>query len=91
MCRTQAVHPTSNTDHADGTASGAGIGELFRQWGQAYINTYKPCKQHIKLIKSIQVCRTPALGGIVIPVVIVERSIISIRVVDIVIVCCARV
>jgi hypothetical protein len=65
MCRTQAVHPTSNPDHADGTASGAGIGELFRQWGQAYINTYKPCKQHIKLIKSIQVCRTPAMGGVV--------------------------
>ena len=25
MCRTQAVHPTSNPDHADGTASGLAL------------------------------------------------------------------
>ena len=65
MCRTQTVHPTSDTDNAYGIASSTSIGELFRQWGQRYISIYKPCKQHIKLINAIRVCRTPALGGIV--------------------------
>ena len=61
----KTVHPTSDTDNAYGIASSTGIGELFRQWGQRYISIYKPCKQHIKLINAIRVCRTPALGGIV--------------------------
>lgn len=39
------------------------IGDLFRQHGEAYIKIYKPSIQHIKLIRAIRVCRTPALGG----------------------------
>ncbi|MCO5278533.1 MAG: transposase zinc-binding domain-containing protein [Saprospiraceae bacterium] len=33
--------------------------------GTGVYQHHKPGKQHIKLIKSIQVCRTPALGGVV--------------------------
>jgi len=39
------------------------IGDLFRVHGEDYIKIYKPPKQHIKLIRSIRVCRSPALGG----------------------------
>ncbi len=39
------------------------IGDLFRKYGEDYIKIYKPPIQHIKLIRAIRVCRTPALGG----------------------------
>lgn len=39
------------------------IGDLFRKYGEEYIKIYKPPHQHIKLIRAIRVCRTPALGG----------------------------
>lgn len=39
------------------------IGDLFRTYGEDYIRIYKPPFHHIKLIRSIRVCRTPALGG----------------------------
>ena len=39
------------------------IGDLFRAYGEDYIRTYKPPLNHIKLIRAIRVCRTPALGG----------------------------
>ena len=41
----------------------ASIGDLFRNHGEDYIRIYKPPGNHIKLIRSIRVCRTPALGG----------------------------
>jgi hypothetical protein len=41
-----------------------GIGDLFREYGELYIETFKPDKQKIKLIRAIRVCKTPALGGI---------------------------
>jgi len=39
------------------------IGDLFRSYGEEYIKVYKPPLNHIKLIRAIRVCRTPALGG----------------------------
>jgi len=39
------------------------IGDLFRNYGEDYIKKYKPPLQHIKIIRAIRVCGTPALGG----------------------------
>ncbi len=39
------------------------MGKLFRDWGEEYIARYRPDVTKIKLIRSIRVCRTPALGG----------------------------
>ncbi len=36
---------------------------MFRDYGEAYIKIYRPSLQTIKLIRSIRLCRTPALGG----------------------------
>jgi len=36
---------------------------LFRDYGEAYISCYKPDLRTIKLIRSVRICRTPALGG----------------------------
>ena len=36
---------------------------MFRDHGEKYITIYQPSAQQIKLIRSIRVCRTPALGG----------------------------
>lgn len=65
MCRAQKVHKTSYREHGDEAPPESGIGVLFRQWGEEYIKSNKPCLQHIKLIRAIRVCKTPALGGIV--------------------------
>lgn len=40
-----------------------GIGDLFREHGERYIKVYKPPLIQIKLIRSIRICKTPALGG----------------------------
>lgn len=40
-----------------------GIGDLFRTFGEKYIETYKPDQRQIKLIRAIRICKTPALGG----------------------------
>lgn len=39
------------------------FGELFRKHGEAYINNFSPTLEQIKAIRSIRLCRTPALGG----------------------------
>jgi len=39
------------------------IGALFRDYGEQYIRVFKPDLQTIKLIRSIRICRTAALGG----------------------------
>ena len=39
------------------------IGELFRDYGESYIKTYGANRRTIKLIRSIRICRTAALGG----------------------------
>lgn len=36
---------------------------MFRDHGESYIRAYKPSLLEIKLIRSIRVCKTPALGG----------------------------
>lgn len=54
-----------STRHSLSTATN-GIGELFRSHGEDYIRIYKPSQRHIKLIRSIRICRTPTLGGSVI-------------------------
>jgi hypothetical protein len=36
---------------------------LFRDYGEEYIEVYKPTLQQIKLIRAIRICKTPALGG----------------------------
>jgi len=39
------------------------LGEIFRDYGEIYIQQYKPPLQHIKLIRSMRICKTPGLGG----------------------------
>lgn len=41
------------------------IGDLFRDYGEVYIQKHNPSPCDIKLIRSIQLCRTPALGATV--------------------------
>ncbi len=42
------------------------IGDLFRTWGKSYIGDYHPHVQHIRILRAIQLCRTPALGGVMV-------------------------
>jgi hypothetical protein len=51
-CDTDKVSPQENP-----------LGEIFRQYGEAYIEQYKPYIQSIKLIRAMRICKTPALGG----------------------------
>jgi hypothetical protein len=37
---------------------------LFREYGEEYIEKYRPSLQQIKLIRAIRICKTEALGGI---------------------------
>ncbi|MEL6391621.1 MAG: transposase, partial [Bacteroidota bacterium] len=53
-------HSGSESDLSSGRSS---IGSLFRDYGEAYISSYRPCKREINLIRSVRLCRTPALGG----------------------------
>ena len=39
------------------------IGQLFRDWGEIYIDTFCPDLRTIKLIRAVRACRTPTLGG----------------------------
>ena len=55
---------TPNCGHAKKfVANDNGIGDLFRDYGEKYIAVYNPDITRIKLIRSIRVCKTPALGG----------------------------
>lgn len=36
---------------------------MFREYGEEYISRFHPDMQTIKLIRSIRLCRTPAMGG----------------------------
>lgn len=42
------------------------LGEIFRQYGEAYIEQYQPSLAHIKLIRNIRKCRTPAMGAVIV-------------------------
>lgn len=55
--------PPSNCEHGHPLPDHYSIGALFRDWGEDYIRIYQPNLRTIKLIRSIRVCRTPALGG----------------------------
>jgi len=54
---------SSNCRHENRIQVGETIGDLFRDYGEKYIETYRPNLHTIKLIRSIRLCRTPALGG----------------------------
>ena len=54
---------SSNCGHGNRVPPDSTIGALFRDYGEAYIKSYQPNLTTIKLIRSIRVCRTPALGG----------------------------
>ncbi|MCB0562463.1 MAG: transposase zinc-binding domain-containing protein, partial [Phaeodactylibacter sp.] len=53
----------SHCGHGNHLPDGHTIGQLFRDYGEEYIRVYGASRQTIKLIRSIRVCRTPALGG----------------------------
>jgi hypothetical protein len=65
MCRISSSSSPPPGASSVGAAAGAGegIGALFRDYGEAYIASYKPSLRVIKLIRAVRVCRTPALGG----------------------------
>lgn len=69
MCRKTSIHQAPNRLSTDPISSKSehsnpnSIGALFRDYGEEYINIYKPSIQQIKLIRAIRVCKTPALGG----------------------------
>ncbi len=42
------------------------IGSIFRDYGEVYIDQYKPYRKQIQVLRSIRKCRTPILGGRVI-------------------------
>ena len=64
MCSSLPTYPSSSCRHDGGfVAMDNGLGELFREYGERYIRVYHPEITRIKLIRSIRVCRTPALGG----------------------------
>lgn len=51
-----------HTDHLQNTKANA-IGDIFRAYGEQYIRAYKPTIHHIKFIRAVRVCKSPALGG----------------------------
>ena len=58
--RSRCARSFDNSEFVEGDN---GIGALFRDFGEQYISIYKPSITKIKLIRSIRVCKTPALGG----------------------------
>lgn len=63
MCRPLSKHQTSHRSSSDKISAKETIGDLFRDYGEDYIQKFKPYKQQIKLIRAIRICKTPALGG----------------------------
>ena len=58
-----SASPTSACGHGDHLPAQYTIGALFRDYGEAYIGAYNADRRTIQLIRSIRICRTPALGG----------------------------
>ena len=54
---------SSDCRHGDHLPDQHTIGQLFRDYGEEYIRVYRPSRRTIQLIRSIRLCRTPALGG----------------------------
>ena len=63
MCKQSANDSSSDSGTYPRVALDKSIGDLFRDYGERYIKIYKPSHQAIKLIRSIRICKTPALGG----------------------------
>ena len=59
-----STYKTSDCQHGNQfVPEDNGIGQLFRDHSEQYINVFNPPYQHIKLIRSIRMCKTPQLGG----------------------------
>ena len=54
---------SSHRGAADPVSLDGSIGDLFRKHGESFIKHYHPTAKQIKLIRSIRVCKTPALGS----------------------------
>lgn len=54
---------TSGCQHGTCFHEQNSIGQLFRDFGEDYIQVFRPPLRIIKVIRAIRVCRTPALGG----------------------------
>lgn len=63
MCKQAPTYHSSIGQDPSTAGLDGSIGDLFRDYGEAFIRTYKPPLHKIKLIRSIRVCRSPALGG----------------------------
>ena len=55
--------PSASGDEAGPTPRTGGIGELFRDFGERYIEAYQPDLRVITLIRSVRICQTPGMGG----------------------------
>jgi hypothetical protein len=45
------------------TSGGLEVAEIFRQHGPAYIESHRLPRNHLRVMRAIEVCRTAALGG----------------------------
>jgi len=45
------------------TSGGLEMAEIFRQFGPAYRESYRLPRNHLRVMRAIEVCRTAALGG----------------------------
>jgi hypothetical protein len=62
MCRKAAVRATPHSWDAYPVSDTNSIGALFRAHGEDYIRSYRPYDRVIRFIRSVRMCRTPALG-----------------------------
>src|SRR4030065_2410155 len=45
------------------TSDGLEVAEIFRQHGPAYRESHRLPRNHLRVMRAIEVCRTPVLGG----------------------------
>jgi hypothetical protein len=65
VCRKISKYNSSANQDASYVQKENSIGKIFLDYGEDYIEIYKPPLHHIKLIRAIRICRTPQLGGMV--------------------------
>ena len=64
MCRAVPTDKSPNRSDRDKVPRGQNpIGQIFRDYGEQCIKVYPSPKQHIKLIRSMRMCKSPAMGG----------------------------
>lgn len=63
MCKQSQKYKSSDLQHDLRLPLDKSIGDLFRDHSEQYIKIYNPPLHHIKLIRAIRLCKTPALGG----------------------------